>query len=87
MILALSASWRFNSAFCIFGGFLPYIRCDDTDICDAADTRERSAALAPFQRIQPNTPLHKIVNSAVSRLLPACHFGGFIANYAIGMMR
>jgi len=35
---------------CIFGGFLAYIRCDNTDICDAADIREPSAALVPFQR-------------------------------------
>ena len=42
----------------------------------AADIRETSAAHAPFQRKQPNLPLHKIVNSAVSPVPPTCHFSG-----------
>ncbi len=37
---------------------------------------EHSAAKVSFQRHQPGYPLHKIVDSAVSPLSPACHFGG-----------
>jgi hypothetical protein len=35
-----------------------------------------SAALASFQWPQPSQPPCKNVNSAVSPLTPACHFGG-----------
>ena len=49
------------------GGSLPSIRCDGTDICDAADTREPFAARSgisrasrvarvPIQRIAPALP-------------------------------
>ncbi len=67
---------------CIFGDFLPHIRCDSTDICDAADIRESSAANAPFQRHQPSQPPAQNVDSAASPVLPACHFSGSIANSA-----
>src|SRR5215475_8929063 len=49
----------------------------------AADTREQSAALVSFQRQPPNIPPTQNVNSAVSRRLPACHFGGRSAICAI----
>jgi len=68
--------------FLHFGGFLPHIRCDGTDNCDAADTAGPSAALAPFQRIQPSFSRHENVNSAVSPVLPASHFSGKYAKYA-----
>jgi len=58
---------------------LLYIHCNDTDNCDAADIRELPAALASFQWHQPSQPPHKNVNSAVSPVLPACHFGGLNA--------
>jgi len=44
--------------------------------------RERSAAFAPFQRLQPSQPPVKIVDSALLRELPASHFGGSIAKSA-----
>ncbi len=52
----------------------------------AADIREPSAALAPFQRIEPNQPPCKNVNSADTRELPACHFSGKYAKFAKGTL-
>jgi hypothetical protein len=49
---------------------------------DAADIREQFAANAPIQRHHPNQPPRKNVNSAVSLVLPACHFSGFFAQFA-----
>ncbi len=45
----------------------------------AVALRETSAALAPFQRIQPGQPRRNCVNSAPCSLSPACHFGGCFA--------
>jgi len=50
-----------------------------TDICDAADIREPSAANASIQWHQPSFPPTQNVNSAASAECPASHFGG---NYA-----
>ncbi len=36
---------------CIFGGFLSHIRGCGTDICDAADTPDPTAALSGFSRV------------------------------------
>jgi hypothetical protein len=49
---------------------------------DAADIREHSATLVAFQRHQPSQPPVNFVNSAVSPVLPACHFSGSIAKSA-----
>jgi len=68
--------------FCIFGGFSRA----SAESTSAADTREQFAALAPFQRFQPNQPPCKSVNSAASPVLPARHFSGkfaISATYAI----
>jgi hypothetical protein len=56
---------------------------DSTDICAVAAIREPSAANAPIQRHPPNQPPDKIVNSAVSPVLPASHFSGKYAKCAI----
>ena len=53
-----------------------------TDNCDAADMREQSAASTPIQRSAPSLSPTQIVNSADTRELPACHFGGFKTRYA-----
>jgi len=42
----------------------------------AADTRQQSAALAPFQRLQPRLPPPQNHTSADARELPASHFSG-----------
>ncbi len=71
-------------SFCIcsFGGFLPHIRQSKMCKMHAADTREQSAALAPFQRFQPSHPPVKIVDSAALRERFASHFGGSNAKSA-----
>ncbi len=51
--------------------------------CTAADYSLTSAALAPIQRHRPNQPPHQNVNSAASPLLPASHFSGSYAIYAM----
>jgi hypothetical protein len=54
--------------------------------CTAVALAEKSSALVSFQRHQPSIPPHKNVDSAVSPLLPACHFSGNfaqIANFAV----
>ena len=76
-VFAVQLHW-----LCSFGGSLPAIRCDGTDNCDAADTREPSAAFAPIQRPTPSHPPTQNVNSAASRHLPASHFGGKSAQTA-----
>ena len=69
-------------SFCSFGGFFPHIRQSEMCKMHAADTREQSAALAPFQRYQPSQPPVKIVNSAALRERFAGHFSGSIAKTA-----
>jgi hypothetical protein len=45
----------------------------------AADTREPIAALVSFQWYSPSNPPYQNVNSAVLADVPACHFGGCMA--------
>jgi len=66
----------------LFSSSLPHIRCDGTDICDAADIGEQSAANASFRWHQPSQPPDKNVDSAASAERPASHFGGFTAQIA-----
>ena len=49
----------------------------------AADTRQPTAALVLFQRHPPSFHAAFCVDSALSRLLPACHFSGKYAICAI----
>jgi len=51
----------------------------------AVALRESFAANVSIQWQQPSLPLHKMVNSAVSPLPPASHFGGYMAEMAIGL--
>jgi len=60
------------------------LRRHDND--DAADIREQSAALAPFQRLAPSNPPTQKADSAASPVLPARHFGGKYAKFAIGVL-
>jgi hypothetical protein len=48
--LSVFVSLRPCVKFFIFGGALPSIRCDGSDNCDAADTREPFAALSGISR-------------------------------------
>jgi len=54
----------------------------DSTNCTAVALTEQSAAFVSFRWNQPSFPRTQNVNSAVSRLLPACHFSGSIANCA-----
>jgi hypothetical protein len=67
---------RIEFVFCIFGGFLPRIRCNEIHNLHAVALTEPSAAFVSFQRHQPSQSPHKNVDSAVGSRVPTCHFGG-----------
>jgi len=53
--------------FASFGAFLPSIRCDGSDNCDAADTRESFAALSGISRGSRHA---KVSIQRIARVLP-----------------
>ncbi|MBI1277170.1 MAG: hypothetical protein GC179_03485 [Anaerolineaceae bacterium] len=63
-----------------FASSPPLFKCHN---CHAVALRELSAAYVPIQRHQPGIPPIQNVNSAASSVLPASHFSGVIANFAV----
>jgi len=80
--LCVFASLRLCVKFFVFAFSADHSR-SATESTSAADTQQPVAVVVSFQRHQPNLPHQICVDSALSRLLPACQFSGKYAICAI----
>ena len=80
--LCVFASLRLCVKFFVFAFSADHSR-PSAESTSAADTQQPVAVVVSFQRHQPNLPHQICVDSALSRLLPACQFSGKYAICAI----